>query len=221
MIRIALTTTALLAGISTSHAAYTYVDATDGASGNTTLSGGSVLDAGDGTGGTTWRQRDNAGFGSGGTVFEGVQPSPEIKTTLTGLDAGVEYTIYINFWDPSSTFENWNVKAGFVSGSLTTFSREAGAVTGGVASVLASTLTYDTPPSLFGPSSSRDNLAGLVGTFTASAGGEIEVFIDDFDSTDVNQRTWYDGLSYQAVPEPTTTLLTATGVLGLLRRRRH
>jgi len=220
--RLIATPLACLLTTAASEAAFTYLDAVDGAGGNTTLANGDTLDANDGTGATTWRQRDNAAFGSGpaGSVFEGVDPSPEIKTTISGLTPGATYTIHVHFWDPQSTTEDWNVSAGLTTGSLTTFTREAGAVSGSVASVLASTLSYDVAPTQFGPNSGREMLAGLVGNAVADGGGNIEVFIDDFGSTDVNQRTWYDGVSHELVPEPSVALLGAFGLLGLLRRRR-
>ncbi|MCB1133475.1 MAG: hypothetical protein KDN05_20320, partial [Verrucomicrobiae bacterium] len=57
----------LLALSATLHAGLTYVDAVDGAGGNTTLADGNTLLADDTTGGSTWRQRDNAVYGSSGT----------------------------------------------------------------------------------------------------------------------------------------------------------
>lgn len=190
------------------HAQLTYVDAVDGSNGNTTLSNGTVLDATDTTGATTWRQRDSVDYGSQATVFEGVEPSPEIRTRIGGLTPGASYRVYVHFWDTGSLTEDWNVRAGFISGNLSTYAREAGAVTGAIACPLASTLTYSTPPSLFGPISNRDNLAALLGVAVANSLGQIDVFVDDFGSTSVNSRTWYDGVSYEltAPPAPTDDL---------------
>jgi hypothetical protein len=200
----------------------TYLDAIDDVGGNTTLSDGSTLFANDTTGATTWRQRDNAAFGSSATVFEGVDPSPEIRTTISGLTPGGQYGVYVHFWDPQSNVEDWNVRAGFSSGSLTLFSREGNSeLAGSTASVLASTLSYATPPTVFGPFSNRDMLAGLVGVGTADGGGTLAVFVDDFGVTDVNRRTWYDGVSYALVPEPSTFALGGLGLAAMLLVRRH
>lgn len=187
------------------HAQLTYLDAIDGSNGNTTLSNGSVLDATDTTGATTWRQRDNIDFGSQATIFEGIEPSPEIRTRISGLTPGASYRVYVHFWDTGSLTEDWNVRAGFNSGNLSTFAREAGAVAGAIACPLSSTLTYSTAPSLFGPVSNRDNLAALLGVALANGVGQIDVFIDDFGSTSVNTRTWYDGVSYELVAPPAPT----------------
>jgi BNR repeat-containing family member/Bacterial TSP3 repeat len=188
-----------LALAATLNAQLLYVDATDGPGGNTTLADGSTLDATDTTGSSTWRQRDDPGYGSQGTVFEGVDPSPPIRTTLIGLVPGETYRVHVHFWDPISLAEDWNIRAGFSSGALTAFSREAGAVAGAIASPLASSLSYLTPPNLFGPVSNRENLAAALGTTTADSNGEIHVFIDDNGSANVNLRTWYDGVSYEPV----------------------
>lgn len=200
----------VLLGAGTANAALTYVDAVDDTGGNTVNTDGSPLIADDGTGGTTWRQRDRADFGSDESVFEGVEPSPEIKTVVTGLTDGI-YDVYVHFWDPESLAEDWNVSAGFSSGNLTLFSREGDSeLSGSTASVLASTLDYKVEPTVFGPFSGREMLAGYLGQATVS-GGTLEVFVDDFGSGDVNLRTWYDGISYQAVPEP-----SAIALMGLV-----
>lgn len=208
----------------TATAGLVYVDAADGAGGNTALAGGGLLNATDGSGATTWRQRDSAAFGSGtaGSIFEGVEPSPLIQTTISGLTPGASYQVNVHYWDPQSTVEDWNVSAGFTSGSLLNYSREADAtMVGSVASELASSLDFDVPPTQFGPNSGREMLAGDLGYAVASPAGEIVVFVDDFGVTNVNQRTWYDGVSYQLVPEPASALLVlSASLLPLVTRRR-
>ncbi len=192
------------------HAQLTYLDATDGPGGNTTLANGSTLLADDTTGATTWRQRNDPTFGTGGTIFEGVQPSPEIKTTITGLVPGESYRVYVHFVDKAnSTTEKWNVRAGFASGNLTLFANPTDTLAGATAAVTASSLSYAGDPPLF--TGTGTGMAGLLGTTTASAGGTIEVFIDDFGSADVNLRAWYDGVSHEvAAPTNDVTYVDAT-----------
>lgn len=195
----------LIASSTPLHAGLTYVDAVDGPSGNTTLADGSTLLASDTTGATTWRQRDAANFGSGGTIFEGVEPSPEIKTTIGGLTPGQNYRVYVHFVEKTaSTPEKWNVRAGFTSGNLTLFANATDAISGATSAVLASTLSYDTPPTIF--TGTGTQMAGLVGTRAADVNGRIEVFIDDYGSTEVNLRTWYDGVSFEELPPAPATL---------------
>ena len=55
--------------------------------------------------------------------------------------------------------------------------------------------------------------------------GTLEVFIDDFaaagTSGNSDSRTWYDGVGYELVPEPSASLLGAMGTLTLLLLRRR
>ncbi|TWT94122.1 hypothetical protein Pla108_38340 [Botrimarina colliarenosi] len=208
----------------TATAGLVYVDAEDGVGGNTALDGGGLLDATDGSGGATWRQRDDAAFGSGpnGSVFEGVEPSPLIQTTISGLTPGASYQVNVHFWDPQSEVEDWNVSAGFTPASLQNYSREADATgPGSVASVLASSLAFDVAPTQFGPNSGREMLSGDLGVTAANGAGEIIVYVDDLGVSEVNRRSWYDGVSYQAVPEPTAALLIFSPLFALVAERRR
>ena len=190
------------------HAGLTYVDATDGPTGNTTLVNGSTLLADDSTGSTTWRQRDNVTYGSAGTIFEGLDPAPQIQTSLSGLTPGQSYRVYVHFVEKTaSTAEKWNIRAGFTTGNLTLFANTSDTLSGATAAVIASTLAYDTPPTIF--TGIGTLMAGLVGITTADAHGRIAVFVDDYPSTNTGLRTWYDGISYEAVPN-TFTYVDAT-----------
>ncbi len=210
-------------------AAVTYVDAASGVGGNTTLADGSTFSPPlNGTTGVdnNWEQRTP--FGSGGNIYESggeqIENAPELRTRLSGLTPGQQYTIHINFWDPGSTNEDWNIRAGFTSnaGANTLYSAADATVDlgGATAAVLASTLTYSTAPTIF-TEGGRNLLAGLLGTATANGSGQIDIYFDDLpNGTTVNQRTWYDGVSYEAVPEPASGLLSLIGLTALLRRRR-
>jgi hypothetical protein len=58
-----------------------------------------------------------------------------------------------------------------------------------------------------------------LGTAVADASGEITVYVDSNGGSS-STRTWYDGVGYEAVPEPSAALLLGLGGLALLRRRR-
>jgi len=188
------------------HADLTYVDASTT---NTTLAnGGAFTPPLNGTTGNdnNWEQRTT--FGSGGNIFEagGEQPAenaPELKTTLTGLTPGASYKLHVLFWDPTNTGEDWNIRAGTTSnpGANTLFSAaDSTGELGSTASVLASTLTFSTAPTIYSESS-RALLAAPLGTFTANGSGQIAVYIDDRNAaTNVNFRTWYDGLAWEPAP---------------------
>lgn len=227
-----LTCSIALASLPALHAAITYVDATSGVSGNTTLaSGGTFSPPLNGTTGNdnNWEQRTT--FGSGGNIFEAggeqaAENAPELKTVISGLTAGYIYTVYAFFWDPSSTAEDWNLRAGTTSnpGANTLYSASDATIElTSVAATLASGLTYATAPTSFIDGGTRILQAAQLGTVTADGSGQISLFIDDRNAaSSVNLRTWYDGVGYEfsAVPEPSAAALGLLGSLALLRRRR-
>lgn len=211
---------AVLASSQAGSAALVYVDANHTA--NTTPStaiGGTTADD------NLWSLR--TGFASGSTIYESGQgdgeDAPEIVTTIDGLVPNTPYTIYVHFWDGSGTDPDWNVRAGLSSnpGANTAFANPADAADiGATAGVVASSLTYTTPPTTF-QEADRTMFAGLVGEGTSNSTGQLAVYIDDLPSTiGVNNRSWYDGVSYEVVPEPGCMALLALGGLLVGRRRR-
>jgi hypothetical protein len=228
---------AVLATASVASASVTYVDASML---NTNISTGSTndalwLDGNDGTTGGTiadgaanndglWRFRGSQGNGG---IFEAtgstaeVEDAVEILTTITGLSDGT-YNIYAFFLSSSASSDNWNIKAGLTTGlsaSDVFRQNDTQSLTSGTLGIASSGLTFSgTPPEvLIGP---RTLLYGLVGQAVVSGGGSVGVFIDDLPADASATRTWYDGVGYELVPEPSSSLLGALGALMLLRRRR-
>lgn len=230
--------TAMLAvtalGALTATAQLNYLDASSGLLGNTTLADGSTFTPPlNGTTGLDNNWEERTALGSGGNIFESAgesgginEDAPELRTTISGLTAGASYQVYALFWDPTSTAEDWSLRAGFTSnpGLNTLFSAADATVElgGATAAVSASTLSFNLAPTTFSESG-RALLAGLLGNIIADGTGNINVFIDDRPAAgSVNRRNWYDGVAYQAVPEPTTAALAGLAVAGMVifRRRR-
>ena len=182
--------------------AYTFVEADSGSNTGpaSAFSGATALED------NLWGERT---LGNNGLVYEssgvdsGIENSPEISTTISGLTPGEEYNIWVNFWDPfNDSFQNWPIRAGFTSGSLPLFANgpDGGALLlGAEEAVYATDLTYSGP--LLLAEANRALMAGYVGSMMADGNGELVVFIDDYPSTvGANERTWYEGVSYGPPP---------------------
>ncbi|TAK93087.1 MAG: hypothetical protein EPO07_18640, partial [Verrucomicrobia bacterium] len=199
----------------------TYVDATSGAGGNTTLANGATFTPPlNGTTGAdnNWEQRTP--LGSSGNIYEAggetAENAPELRTTISNLIAGASYSLYVFFWDATGSTENWSIRAGLTSnaGANPLYSHsDAAATLSATAAPLASTLSYSTAPTLF-VESNRALLAAAIGSTNADSNGTIRVFLDDKPSTiGANNRTWYDGLGYALLTASYPTNLSY-GVAG-------
>ena len=69
-----------------------------------------------------------------------------------------------------------------------------------------------------------------VGTAIADAGGQAKVYIDDFvlsggapptGNQTVNNRTWYDGVGFELVPEPSALLMMLFAAPAMVVRRKR
>ncbi|CAE7040623.1 unnamed protein product [Symbiodinium sp. CCMP2456] len=185
-----------------------YVDATWGAAeSNTTLVGGGALTPLNNVFGDQPEWNARTPFGNGGSVLQGQtsQPNPNsapvLVTTVDGLQSGEEYEVWVNFWNDGS---GWRVLAGDSESNLSLYDPAN--------SVAASTLTY--PTLVLTTEGNRTMLAGSLGTFTANASGEIQVYLDESSETGGGNRAWYDGLSV-SVQEIIGATLTVTGDVTL------
>lgn len=233
----------------------TYVDATDGASGNTTMTDGSTWTAGtnqyDPNG--EW---DVRAFGNDPNV-DGVQDSANtiyqtqgsgatqdvhpLLTTLSGLDPNSPYRVYVYFW---SDVSQWGLFAGLDPNNLSQYrafgSNAApatpntthygpfdGTSTGYLLSGDPNEGTDVFTSSLVNISDGNRRLyeADLTadGLKTSDSSGEIKIYIDDQGAayTDSNFRTWYDGVGYQLIPEPTSFALLFAGMAASVVFRRR
>lgn len=211
----------------------TYVDATDGVGGNTRVApsaGGGVFTpvnpqgpGGDGL----W---DVRAFGNDGTIYQNASSgntdnAQRLQTSVIGLQLGW-YNVYAYFWSDTSS---WRMGASLSdeAGNLPLY--QANPTTPGVvqyysgadATVMSSSLAVNPFTSdVMIAEGNRRLYQVLVGTVYSSA---FTVNIDDDPNmASSDQRTWYDGVGYAVVPEPTSAALMGLGALvGLFMVRRR
>lgn len=234
-------TACLGAGLHADAATITYVDAVEGASGNTFATASGDLTDTSWVGGNTsgilndqWSKRP---FGNGGTIFQGRYNDdgavfPELTTQITGLSDGL-YDVWVFFWSSTDVTsgvpsQTWNIAGGLTSGDLTTYSFNGAGDTS--STVAASTLDFDDTVVTQEGSLNNDGVSGLrilygvnLGEATVSGGSTIDVFIDNLtgEGAGGTDRTWYDGVGYQVVPEPGSGAMALIGLGAMAMRRRR
>ncbi len=154
-----------------------------------------VADAGF-TSGALWRRRTGLGFTATGhrEIFEkdangGVGDATPLVTTVTGLEPGRSYGVYVAFLSVAS--ESWRVRAGLAADALELFSP-----TEPTGRISAHGLSGES-------GSNRTQYLGFVGNVAADAAGTLHLYSDDGDgvATNWSQRSWLEGF---LVGEPYT-----------------
>jgi hypothetical protein len=245
MKRLIVTTSLILAGISASHAAITYVDAS---ASNLTLANGSAFapsTTANVYNDNNWSARTGTGLASNNTIYEAGgstngslvgETIPVIRQTLTGLAAG-SYDVYAYFWTASNV--RWGISAGLAENARTAV-HGIGGTTLDTHTYSDSTVSRVTVANLTDGSFSTGNAPTLaiggtdrvlaqffLGTAVVDGTGILNVFIGNQQIVNAgtvpgvtNSRTWFDGVGYELIPEPSSALLGMVGMTFLLRRRR-
>lgn len=162
------------------------------------------------------------------TIYESsTEDAPEIRMTLSSLTASTNYDVYVVYWADRTA--NWNIRAGFTSnpGANQVFDRNGDAANSAIAGTYAASGAWTTPPANDIDAASdddpspfidhtpgaevqftRDMYLGLIGSQVSTAGGQINVYLDDLPGVSVNDRSWIEGLAY--VPAGTSVFATAS-----------
>lgn len=210
--------------------AITYVDAVEGAAGNTFKTGSTLGDISwigpdaATTNNLQWNKRGGTSEGNSAALFQGLITAdtlPELTTRIT-VPADGTYAIWAFYWDQVvDDSQNWVLSAGLTSGTLAAYSSPgepavSGTTKTGVSNAAA--LTFSNPvivqAGLSGGVYLR-NLFGInLGEVTVSGGSPVLVYLDNSQTGGSNRRAWYDGVGYQPVGQVTGTT-TYTPVLGI------
>lgn len=207
----AITALAMLAG--TADAAVVFVDATTE---NTVEASNTANDYT----ATSWNFR--SGFGSSlgdAGILEsyGGSGDPELKTTISGLNAGL-YDVYVFYMTlPDNEDNDWPIRAGLSSDpdANTLYDESNGTNAAGL------TFAPGSDPVATNQNTGQTHYYAVIGQVSVGDGGSIDIFVDDLPATSSLSRTWYDGVGYELVPEPNSLALLGLGGLLLARRRRN
>jgi len=214
----------LVIAMPASAALITYVDANIPLGGNSSPAVYNVNSGSD----DLWRFRP--GLANKGTVYEaggtyGDTSNPENclrLLTVVSVPAnpnGLGYDVFAYFWTDGSA---WCIRASTTNsaGELPLF--VANPLQGTPSPTQAVATDFDSTVLVAeGNRTMWQASLGTVGFGVTTGNVTIKAYIDDSAAHMThNQRTWYDGIGYRAVPEPATIALLGMGGLALLRKRR-
>jgi BNR repeat-containing family member len=142
-----------------------------------------------------WHER--TGSGNGGSVLTssetGFENAPMLKTTIAGstLEDGT-YDVFAYFW--SHVDEDWRVMAGLDNNNLIDFRRYG--------SQLAEADQFASIETVSADNNGIQLYRAYLGRVQVANGADIDVFIDDWQSTVGSAiRTWYDGVGYALITD--------------------
>jgi hypothetical protein len=169
-----------------------------------------------------WRLR--TGLANGGTIYEagGIYGDGNTEDCLRLLTKivvpanpnGEGFDVYAYFWSDTS---QWRIGASLTNDAVPPlYIAYTAPATQAVASDFNSAVLVAEGNRLMWQAS-----LGVVGAGVTTGDVTIKVYIDD-DAAHLthNSRSWYDGIGYEPVPEPTTVALLGLGGLALLRKKR-
>lgn len=214
----------------TSGAAITYIDAAPSNTSNLPPANGSTVG--------NWRGRGaglNQGttnFANEGGAYEGTAGQGEAAVTNLITTIAVPngtYDVFVFFWtDRPGQAGDWDITTGLVGST----SKQYTTTTAGVFQINGTTQvapeTTVTGLNVLGQTGDANGYSDFVdgnrtlhaapiGTVVVSS-GQFQVDIDGSSLT--TGRTWYDGVGFSLIPEPSSAILAGLGLLGVLRRRR-
>ncbi|MDQ3439484.1 MAG: BNR repeat-containing protein [Planctomycetota bacterium] len=188
----------------------TYVDASP--TNTFTLTGLGPTPESPSQGATDNRWHRRTGFGNGGSLLTAdeaatTEDAAILRTSVSGLAAG-EYDVWAYFW--TDIDERWQLQAGFSEDSIDILDERLAQLATLDELLGATTVVTDT--------GSHVMYRAYLGRVGLDGIESLDVFIDDGTGAGAS-RTWYDGIGYALVPEP--TLLAPLALAGVLLMRRR